>query len=179
MNYATARPLIRTGDLIGVQTGTPASHIIHAGQRIAGLANAHITHTAIAVWLSDRLFAFEMGPSGNTFKLLSQYAGHRMTVSEPPPGTSVDLIHWAIDKSGERHIPYGWLDLVRIALRVLPLRLIDTRGWGGDGPADKPCSLLPAVVYRLAEGDVSVFPALAAPAEAVNALPLRFEIEAV
>ena len=175
--YAQARSHINTGDTIGVQTGTLGGRTIELVQVIAGLPHAHMTHCAVAVWIGARLMAVEMNPAGNLFKPLSQYAGKRMVVCAPPPGTDLSQFDQDLDRITERHIPYGLLDLVRIGARLLPMRLIDTRGWGGDGDSDKVCSLLPTMLYKAMGGDVSGIPALAAPAEVVQALGVRFEIE--
>jgi hypothetical protein len=43
--------------------------------------------------------------------------------------------------------------------------------------SDKVCSLLPTMMYRAIGGDVSGIPDLAAPAEVVQVLGVRFEIE--
>lgn len=176
--YKQAREHICTGDLIGIQTGTPGGHLIQAGQVIAGLGLSHITHCAIAMWVGARLLVVEMGPSGNIFKPLSQYAGRPMVVCAPPAGTDLAGFDVGIDRITARHIPYSAADLLRIGVRLLPLRLIDTRGWGGDGGGDKVCSLLPAMVYGALGGDLSAVPKLASPAEVVNALAVRFQISA-
>lgn len=176
--YAQARPLIATGDLIGIQTGTLGGRVIQSGQLIAGLEWSHITHCAVAMWVGTRLLVVEMGPAGNVLKPLSQYAGKRMVVCAPPVGTSLGLFDLGVDHITEHHIPYGLLDLARIALRLLPMRLMDTRGWGGDGDSDKVCSLLPTMIYRAMGGDVSVIPSLASPAEVACALTVRFEVAA-
>ena len=175
--YHQARLRIKTGDMIGVSTGTIGGRFIRLGQGRAGLPRSHITHIAIAQWVGTRLMVIEMGPAGNIVKPLSQYAGKRMTVSPPAPGTDLSMFDLGFDHITERHIPYGLLDLVRIGARLLPMRLIDTRGWGGDGNRDKVCSLLPAMVYQAIGGDVSNIPVLASPAEVVQALGVRFEIE--
>lgn len=176
-SYAQARSQIKTGDAIGIATGTLGGRIIQLGQIIAGLPHSHITHSAIAVWVGERLMVVEMNAGGNVYKPLSQYAGKRMVVCAPPKGTDLSQFDLGLDHITEHHIPYSALDLVRIGLRLLPMRLINTKGWGGDGDSDKVCSLLPAMVYRAMGGDVSAIPALAAPAEVVQALPVLFEIE--
>lgn len=175
--YAQARSQIKTGDMIGIQTGTLGGHFIEAGQIIAGLHHSHITHCAVAVWLGSRLMVVEMNPGGNLFKPLSQYAGKRMVVCAPPPGSNLSRFDQDLDHITVNHIPYSAGDLARIGLRLLPLRLIDTTKWGGDGDHDKVCSLLPAMLYGAMGGDVSKIPTLAAPAEVVNALDVRFEVE--
>lgn len=176
LTYIQARTLIRTGDMIGVATGTLGGRIIHAAQAVAGLPYSHITHSALALWVGTRLMAVEMGPAGNVIKPLSQYEHKPMVVCSPALGTDLSQFDLNLDRVTERHIPYSLLDLVRIGARLLPLRLLDTRGWGGDGDSDKVCSLLPAMVYARMGGDVSAIPALAAPAEVVCALPVRFAI---
>lgn len=176
LTYVQARPLIKTGDMIGIHTGTLGGYIIEVGQAIAGLPFSLITHCALAVWVGPRLMVVEMGPSGNSLKPLSQYAGKPMVVCSPPVGTDLGRFDIGLDHITEHHIPYSALDLVRIGLRLLPMRLIDTRGWGGDGDADKVCSLLPAMFYKAMGGDVSGIPALAAPAEVVQVLDIRFGI---
>lgn len=177
-SYAQARAAIQTGDTIGIQTGTLGGRFIQAGQVIAGLDYSHITHCGVAMWFGPRLMLVEMGPSGNAIKPLSQYAGKRMVVCAPPVGTSLGLFDLGVDHITEHHIPYGLLDLARIGLRLLPMRLMDTRGWGGDGDSDKVCSLLPTMIYRAMSGDVSAIPALASPAEVACALTVRFEVSA-
>lgn len=175
--YAQYRPFIKTGDMIGIATGTLGGRIIQLGQIIAGLPYSHITHSAIAVWVGERLMVVEMNAGGNVYKPLSQYAGKRMVVCAPPAGADLSQFDLGLDHITEHHIPYSALDLVRIGARLLPMRVIDTRGWGGDGDSDKVCSLLPAVVYRALGGDVSAIPALAAPAEVAQSLSARFSIE--
>jgi hypothetical protein len=175
--YAQARSHINTGDTIGIQTGTLGGRIIHLGQVIAGLPHAHITHCGIAQWVGARLMVIEMGPAGNVIKPLSQYAGKRMTVSAPAAGTNLSLFDLGFDHITERHIPYGLLDLVRIGFRLLPMRVLDTQHWGGDGDRNKVCSLLPTMIYREMGGDVSAIPDLAAPAEVVQALGVKFKVE--
>jgi hypothetical protein len=177
ISYAQARSQIKTGSLIGIQTGTLGGHIIQAGQVIAGLPFHHVTHCAVAVWLGQRLMAVEMNPGGNLFKPLSQYAGRRMVVCAPPPGTDPSRFDQALDHVTERHMPYSGFDLARIGLRLLPLRFVDTRRWGGDNDQDKVCSLLPAMLYNAMGGDVRGIPPLAAPADVVNALDVCFEVE--
>ncbi len=175
-SYLEARVQINTGDLIGVSTGTPTGKVIQAGQVVAGLAWAHITHCAIAFWAAGRLYALEMNAGGNVYKPMSQYADHPMVVCAPPAGTDLSRFDLGVDHITDRHIPYSMADIARIGLRLLPMRLIDTRGWGNDGDADKVCSLLPSLIYRTLGGDVSAIPKLAAPAEVVSALLVRFEI---
>jgi hypothetical protein len=175
--YAQARPLIKTGDMIGIQTGTLGGRIIQMAQMIAGLCHARITHIGIAMWIGPRLMLIEMGPGGNVIKPVSQYAGKRMVVCSPPGCTNLSLFDLGADRITERHIPYGFFDLLRIGLRLLPMRLINTRAWGGDGDRDKVCSLLPTLIYRHMGGDVSVIPKLAAPAEVVQALSFKFAVE--
>lgn len=144
---------------------------VRRNTRITSLIGTHIRAT------NTGGSAFLYTQAGNVIKPLSQYAGKRMVVCSPPADTNLSLFDLGVDHITERHIPYGLLDLVRIGLRLLPLRFLDTRGWGGDGDGDKVCSLLPAWVYSLIGGDVSGIPKLAAPAEVVNALRVRFEIE--
>ena len=177
-SYAQARAAIQTGDTIGIQTGTLGGRIIQAGQVIAGLDYSHITHCGLAMWFGLRLMLVEMGPSGNAIKPLSQYAGKRMVACPPAAGTNMSLFDLGLDHITDKHIPYGLLDLARIGLRLLPMRLMDTRGWGGDGDSDKVCSLLPTMIYRAMGGDVSAIPALASPAEVAIALTVRFSIDA-
>ncbi len=177
LSYNKARSLIRNGDMVGVHTGTLGGSIIQAGQSIAGLPYSHITHCAIAVWRENRLMVAEMGPSGNTLKYMSQYAGKQMVVCEPSNGADTSRFELSLDHVLEHHIPYSAGDLARIGLRLLPMRFLNTRRWGGDGDATKVCSLFPSMLYNRMGGDVSAIPALAAPAEVVHALSVRFEIE--
>lgn len=176
LTYPQARSLVCTGDMIGVATGTLGGHVIQAAQWVAGLPYSHISHCALAMWVGTRLMVIEMGPAGNVIKPLSQYQGKRMVVCSPAPGTDLGRFDLSFDQVTEHHIPYSLLDLLRIGARLLPRRWIDTRGWGGDGDTDKVCSLLPALIYRAAGGDVSGIPDLAAPGEVVSALPIRFAI---
>jgi hypothetical protein len=174
--YAEARHHICTGDLIGIATGTWFGRLIHALQIMAGIPHPHISHVGIALWMGSRLMIAEMSTAGNVIKPLSQYEGKRMVVCNPAPSTNLELLDSGIEAITKRHIPYGFFDLLKIGLRVLPSRFIDTKNWGWDGDKDKVCSLLPAVIYKTMGGDVSMIPTLAAPAEAVNALGVKFEI---
>lgn len=175
--YAHARSLIRTGDMVALETSTLFGDVIRVLQKIAGLEYAWATHCALAIWIGDGLYVFEMGPSGNIFKPLSQYEGCRMVVCEPAQKADIGRFHFAVTMRSRSYIPYGLVDLVRIGLRLLPLRFIDTKAWGRDGDGDKVCSLLPAWVYSLIGGDVSHIARLACPAEVVGGLRVRFEIQ--
>jgi hypothetical protein len=177
LSYSQARALIRTGDTVCIATGTPGGRLIELGQRMAGLPFAHLTHCGVAVWMGGRLLLAEMGPGGNVLKPLSQYAGKRMAVCVQPAGVAHSHFDTVLDDLLDQHIPYSLGDLVRIGLRLAPSRFIDTQGWGGDGDSDKVCSLLPAMFYARMGADVSAIPKLAAPAEVVRALTVRFEIE--
>lgn len=179
ITYSQARPRINTGDMVGIHTATLGGRFIGLGQSIAGLAYAHITHCGVAAWQGDRLMLVEMGVAGNVYKPLSQYEDKRMVVCEPPAGTNLQRFDLGLDHITLKHIPYSILDLLRIGLRLLPMRFLDTKKWGGDGNQDKVCSLLPTMIYQQLGGDVSAIPKLAAPAEVVMALPVRFEIAKV
>lgn len=176
-SYSDARNLIKTGDMIGVATGTLGGRIIELGQVIAGVPYTHITHNAIAYWIGGRLMVVEMGVAGNVYKPLSQYAGKRMVVCSPPNNSFISKFNQAIDTVTKNHIPYSSGDLVRIAVRLLLLRFINTKNWGNDSNKNKVCSLLPAMVYQEIGGNINNIPNLAAPAEVVEALTVRFEIK--
>jgi len=118
-----------------------------------------------------------MNPGGNLLKPLSQYAGKRMVVCSPPEGTDLSQFDRGLDKLIEHHIPYGILDLIRIGLRLILQRLIDTRRWGSDDEQNKVCSLLPSMIYQSLGGDIKSIPTLASPAEVVAGLSVRFEID--
>ena len=177
LTYAEARTLIKTGDMVGIHTGTIACQLIQAGQRIAGLPWSHITHCGLAVWLLDRLYLVEMNAGGNVYKPLSQYSKQRMVICKPAKGTELDNFAQRLQVLTENHIPYSATDLLRIGLRMLPMRFIDTSKWGTDSDATKVCSLLPAMAYKTLGGDVSAIPVLSSPAEVVKALEMRFSIE--
>ena len=74
-SYERYRPFIKTGDMIGIATGTLGGRIIQLGQVIAGLPRSYITHIAIAQWVGTRLMGIEMAPSGYIVIPLSQYVG--------------------------------------------------------------------------------------------------------
>jgi hypothetical protein len=177
LTYLQARPHIHTGDYVGISTGTVLGRVIHGAQAVAGLPDAHITHCGVAMWTGGRLMLLEMGAVGNVQRPLSQYAKKRMVVCPAAPGTNLSLFDLGLDHITDRPIPYGFFDLISIGLRLLPMRLIDTRQWGGDGDRDKVCSLLPTMVYRALGGDVSAIPDLAAPAEVALALNVKLRIE--
>ena len=85
---------------------------------------------------------------------------------------------WCISSSGvDGGVRAKMMQLSADRWEVLPMRLIDTRQWGGDGDRDKVCSLLPTMVYRALGGDVSAIPDLAAPAEVAMALGVKLRIE--
>lgn len=176
LTYNAARTQVRTGDTVGVCTSGLGSYVVRIGQGIAGLANSHITHCGIAIWIGARLMLVEMGSSGNVIKPLSQYAGSSMIVCEPPASCDMRLVDAAFDRVTEKYIPYSAGDLVRIGARLLTRRLVENENWGRDSDRNKVCSLLPAMFYSKIGGDVSGIPVLAAPAEVIAALKMRLHI---
>lgn len=176
LTYAEARPLINSGDCIGVATRSASAAVVRGMQRVAGLRHAAITHTAMALWVGDRLYAVEMSTGGNVLRPLSQYAGYEMLISAPPWDADLSVLAEALRVATEQHIPYGFVDLVAIGLRLLPRRLVDTTRWGKDSGTDQVCSFFAARVYEHMGAELVGWPRRPCPAEVAEALQPRFVV---
>lgn len=184
MKYEHARALICTGDCVAVSTRTWGGAIIRFGQRVAGLRWHHYSHVGIAVSVvvagEMRMCVAEMNQGGNNYRPLSQfvYDGCDVAIFEPPPGTDMQGLASAIRDAQERHIPYGWLDLVPIGIQLVVRRFRGPVDVGGDGGADRVCSFFAKLVYLLAGGRLPKTPYRPAPAELLEDLTLKLTLEA-
>ena len=178
LTYTEARSQIATGDIVGVKTRTPGGAITRTVQRLGGLPHYHVTHIALAYWLGGRLFAVEESVGGNRFVPMSQYAPSGLVVCDRIPGTDIERLPAAIDRATESHVPYSYLDLVAIGIRVLLGRWFNTQRLGNDGGAELVCSVFAPRVAGAAGADLSAMPNMPCPAEVVRALSVKFEVGA-
>lgn len=118
MRYQDARPLINTGDIIGIATHGVLQTLIRWVQRIAGFGRlSDMTHVGIAKWVYGRLFIVEMDGMRNVMRPLSQSEGLRMYVFSNP--VTEDAISGRFDELLDRKIAYGYWDLIRIGFRMI------------------------------------------------------------
>ena len=117
MDYAAARPLIRSGDVIGVMSRKgPLAWITRAVMRISG--GRPYTHTGLAMWQAGRLYIIELNGGGNHMRPLSQIT-QPFDVARPLPGVSAEDVQIAVDFELATHVAYGTGSLILIGLRRL------------------------------------------------------------
>ena len=117
MDYATARPLIRSGDVIGVMSRKgPLAWATRAVMWISG--GKPYTHVGIALWQADRLYLVELNGGGNHLVPLSQIS-QPFDVARPLAGVTDDDVAGAVDAELEHHVSYGVWSLAIIGLRRL------------------------------------------------------------
>lgn len=117
MDYAAARPLIRSGDVIGVMSRKgPLAWITRAVMRISG--GRPYTHVGISLWQADRLYIVELNGGGNHMRPLSQIS-EPFDIARPLPDVSAEDVQIAVDFELETHVGYGAASLVLIGLRRL------------------------------------------------------------
>lgn len=115
MDYATARPLIRSGDVIGVMSRKgPLAWATRAVMWISG--GKPYTHVGVALWQAGRLYLVELNGGGNHLVPLSQIS-QPFDVARPLAGISADDVAAAVDAELEHHVSYGVWTLVLIGLR--------------------------------------------------------------
>lgn len=154
-NYIGVRSRIEDGDLIAVR-----KH----GKLFAGStwnsAPAY-THTAIAMWLDDGLWAAEMRMRGAALVPLSQYAADGFDVFACPVDAA-EVRFWTLENLRDR-IPCTLTDLARVAWAHL------LRGQWPPGAGAIKCARYCSRVYRYA-GWKERLPLVLAPMDLVDAL---------
>lgn len=110
MDYAQARPLIETGDLIAVRD-------VHGvvGRLTVAFTRSPYTHTGVAVWLGERLFMAELNAGRNHLTAVSQLSS--FDVREPPVPDRA-AIERAIFDWLAHPITYGYAAFAVIGLRA-------------------------------------------------------------
>ena len=117
MDYATARPLIRSGDVIGVMSRKgPLVWATRAVMWISG--GKPYTHVGVALWQAGRLYLVELNGGGNHLVPLSQIS-QPFDVARPLPEVSPEDVQIAVDFELETHVGYGTASLILIGLRRL------------------------------------------------------------
>lgn len=157
MKYADARPLIRDGDLIAVRSrhgGMPAA--------VRLVTRSPYTHTAVAVWVGERLLVAETRGVNACLAPLSQHAGNDFDVFPCPVErrTAVAAL-WGL--LGDE-IRYDYGDLLRIAAHELLGVPLPERE---DGKLI--CSALSASIYLLAHWEAAL-PSIPTPRDVVRAV---------
>lgn len=155
MNYAEARGLIDTGDLVAVRSHRGG---LSAITRL--VTRSPYTHTAVAIWLGERLLLCEMNGGGACLVPASKYADTDFDVFRCP----VDIFDAteAMFALLGQDIGYDVGDLLRIAQHELLGRPLP--------PADDGrliCSALSASIYLLAGLSRLGLPSIPAPRDVV------------
>ncbi len=164
-DYEGARSLIRTGDLIGVRSkngGFPAL--------TRWATKSPYTHTAVALWLCDRLFMVETrGVAG--IVPLAQLGSKEFDVVRCPVADSEYVFIEAVNLLGTP-VNYDLADLLRIVGRLwFGIKEPETDDGG------KICSALSASIYRLAGWRPLGLAAIPAPCEVMAAAgPVAIEV---
>lgn len=156
MNYAEARGLIKSGDLIAVRSHRGG---LSAITRL--VTRSPYTHTAVAIWLADRLLLAEMNSGGACLVPASKYADTDFDVFQCPVERG-DVIQAAFDLLG-LDIGYDFGDLLAIAAHELfgrPLPAADDK--------NLICSALSASIYLHAGLDRVGLPSIPAPRDVVD-----------
>ena len=183
MKYTQARDLIQNGDCIGVKTRTLGGWFVRLGQHIAGLKWTKYGHTGIALWVDiagePRLMIAEMNQGGNMYRPLRQYVneGCKVAVFKPPSDAKITGVESTIREVIDTHIPYGWIDLIPLAIQLVLRRFIGPHSFGKDGGDDQVCSYFTKLVYGKLGAKFEGVPNRPAPAEVLDVLELKFEIE--
>ena len=156
MNYADARPLITTGDLIAVR-----SHRGGLSALTRAVTKSPYTHTAVAIWLGGRLLLAEMNGGGACLVVASKYSDTDFDVFAcPVPSGSVMV---AIFDLLGMDLGYDFTDLLRIAdheLLGIPLPAVDEGGL--------ICSATSATIYLRAGLVRGGLPSIPAPRDVVD-----------
>lgn len=171
MDYAAARPLICNGDHVAIYGTDVKAKVIAWAQRWAKLPHPGATHVGIAYHEGDRLYLAHIIGTGNASVYLSQYADHTLVISAAP----VDFDRDALDYCLESHQRYGFLDLVRIGVRLIFMRWFIVGDLGGDSYEDLVCSQFTSRFYGMC-GWTKKVAKLIAPAEITAHLQERFVI---
>lgn len=137
MKYADARDLINTGDLIAVRSHRGG---LSALTRI--VTKSPYTHTAVALWLGDRLLIAEMNGGGACLVPASKYADTDLDVFACPM-RSADVVTAMFDLLG-MDISYAFGELLAIAAHELFGRALPPVEADDD---DLICSALSAAIY--------------------------------
>lgn len=182
MKYSEARDRIQTGDCVGVKTRSVGGWFVRLGQHIAGLKWAKYGHTGVAIWVNvageDRLMIAEMNQGGDMYRPLSQYVndGCEVAIFCPPKGASMLMMGHTIRMMLDQHIAYGWLDLIPLGIQLVLRRFIGKNSVGKDGGHDQVCSYFTMRLYNALGAKMDV-PNRPAPAEVLDVLDLKFELE--
>lgn len=117
MDYATTRPMIRSGDVIGVMSRKgPLARATRAVMWISG--GRPYTHVGVALWQAGRLYLVELNGGGNHLVPMSQIS-QPFDVARPLAGISAEDVAAAADAELEHHVSYGVWSLALIGLRRL------------------------------------------------------------
>ena len=176
MHYYQARPLIQSGNVIGIATRGPLSPFTRAVQWLAGFGPmSEITHVGVAKWIDGHLYLVEMDGVRNVLCRLSQYSGRRMYVFARP----VPEIEMAaqFDTVIGRLIKYSYFDLLRIGVRMV-FRLRARRASVADKDEEMVCSNF-VLAWLMLSGWVppETMPSEPSPCELCAALDVKFMID--
>lgn len=156
MNYAEARGLINTGDLVAVR-----SHRGGLSAITRRVTHSPYTHTAVVIWLGGRLLLAEMNGGGACLVAASKYSDTDFDVFACPVHSTE--VEGAIFDLLGLDIRYDFGDLVLIAEHELlgrPLPVADDN--------ELICSALSASIYLHAGLPRGSLPSIPAPRDVVK-----------
>lgn len=117
-NYHQIRHKLKTGDIIGVQTGNRATRLFQ-WLTCPEKYYADVTHIGVLVWRGTRLHVAEMDGRYNVERPLSQYVGAYDRIMFFRPNVDQDKALTAIDDAMQDVVHYDVSDFFSVGLRVL------------------------------------------------------------
>lgn len=158
--------------IICIETRGIGAKLVVIYQRLLRMPHYQYGHTGVAVKTSLGTFVFEMTATGNTIRPIERFKGCLMA--------DLGAIDKKIDKNiyqiFQTHIPYGFLDLLKIGyLMILRKYKIGKCEHFYDDLDDIVCSNLPRRVLAAAGLDVSKIPQLISPSELAAAMGVKKE----
>ena len=117
-NYHQIRHKLKTGDIIGVQTGNRATRLFQ-WLTCREKYYADVTHIGVLVWRGTRLHVAEMDGRYNVERPLSQYVGAYDRIMFFRPDIDQDKALSAINDAMQDIVHYDVSDFFSVGLRVL------------------------------------------------------------
>lgn len=169
-HYNAIRPLLKTGDVIGIPTG---NRITQTFQRMFNKSDyGYITHVGILVWRHDRLMVAEMDGRYNVERPLSQYINQNVYIFRPCADINPDLMRQVIDLHLSTAIHYDVMDFIAVGLRTIFGKLINYH------PERIICTEFVAKILRYYNPDRFPYPHILTPAEMCDSIaPIVYVIE--
>lgn len=158
--------------IVCIESRGIGARLVGLYQRLLRLPYAQYGHTGIAVKTSLGTFVFEMTATGNTIRPIERFKGCMMA--------DLGSIDYKIDRKiyqiFQTHIPYGFLDLLKIGYLMIIRKIKNNKSEQFyDKSEDLVCSNLPRRVMVAVGLDVSSIPQLISPSELAAAIGVKKE----